>query len=368
LSAKPCIALFLPDLASGGAERVLLSLADYLVIAGYRVTMVLGRAEGEFIKQIPPGVRVIDLSARWRLPSLAGLALNCFFGLMMFIRRERPTVLMSSLSRANIVATLAARIAGTGVRVVLREANTFHNVGRFTLFLIKRVYPMADAVVSVSNGIAGDLYTLEKLPRDKVRIIYNPVDIEKVRKLAMQELDHAWFAPASPPVILGVGRLAPQKDFGLLIRAFTQLRKVRDARLLILGEGEERASLEALVDKLGMGEHVSMPGYVDNPYMYIRRAGIVAVSSRWEGMINVIIEAIALGTTVVSTDCHSGPAEILDNGRIGKLVEVGNADALCRAMISMLDRPDDCESLRSRAAEFSTHKILPQYAKLLLDG
>lgn len=346
----------------------MLNLAAYLSTRGYRLTLVLGRAEGEFIKQLPPGVRVVDLSKHWRLPSLAGLALNCFFGLIVYIRRERPTVLMSSLSRANIVATLAARIAGTGTRVVLREANTFHNVDRFTLFLIKKVYPMADTVVSVSNGIAGDLHTLEKLPRDKVRVIYNPVDIEKVRKLAMQGLDHAWFAPHSPPVILGIGRLAPQKDFGLLIRAFTQLRQTRDARLLILGEGAERASLEALVDKLGVAEHVSMPGYVDNPYAYIRRAAVVAVSSRWEGMINVIIEAIAVGTPVVSTDCHSGPAEILDNGRIGKLVQVGDADALCRAMISMLDRPDDAASLRSRAAEFSTHKILPQYAKVLLDG
>ena len=328
---------------------------------------MLGRAQGEFIRHVPAGVRVVDLSASWRLPTRAGLALNSLLGLIAYIRRERPQVLMSSLSRANIVATLASRIAGPGTRVVLREANTFHNAGRLTLFLMKHVYPRADAIVSVSNGIAQDLDTLGTLSRERIRVIYNPVDIEKVHDLAMQDMDHPWFGAGSPPVILGIGRLSPQKDFALLLEAFARLRQNRDARLLILGEGNERGSLEALADDLGISEDVSLPGYVDNPYKHIRNAALVAVSSRWEGMINVIIEAIAIGTPVVSTDCHSGPSEILDNGRIGRLVSVGDQDALCAAMISMLDSPDDANILHSRAEVFSSRRILPEYLKVLVE-
>lgn len=366
VSSNRTIALFLPDLASGGAERVLLTLSRYLVAENYRVDIVLGRARGEFLEHVPESVRVIDCSAGFPLPTMIGLALNSFIGLFFYIRRERPAVLLSSLSRANIVAVLAARIAGTGTRIVLREANTFHNTGRFTRFFIKHAYPRADIIVAVSNGIARDLYTLRTLPREKVRVIYNPVDIEKVRGLASLDPGHPWFAVDAPPVILGIGRLSPQKDFGTLIRAFAQLRKTRDARLLILGEGAERVSLESLVEELDLGDCVSMPGYVENPYAYIHRAAMVAVSSRWEGMINVIIEAIAVGTQVVSTDCHSGPSEILDEGRIGRLVAVGDEDALCKAMISMLDSPDDAESLQSRATEFSSRKILPEYLGVLI--
>ena len=361
------IAFFLPDLGSGGAERVLLSLSRYLVNEGHKVDLVLGRAEGALIKQVPPGVRVFNLSAKWRIPSIVGLALNSFFGLVGYIRRERPRTLMSSLSRANILATIASRAAGGGTRVVLREASTFHNVGRFTLFLMKHVYPQADIIVSVSNGIARDLNTLKTLPGERIRVIYNPVDIKKINNLAMHHIEHPWFEIDAPPVILGIGRLSPEKDFALLIRAFARLRRARNARLLILGEGDERGSLEALIEELSIGDFVEMPGFVRNPYRYIRNAALVAVSSRWEGMINVIIEAIAIGTPVVSTDCHSGPSEILDNGRIGRLVRVGDEDALCAAMISMLDSPDDAKILRSRAEVFSSTRILPEYRDVLVE-
>jgi glycosyltransferase involved in cell wall biosynthesis len=216
----------------------------------------------------------------------------------------------------------------------------------------------------VSQGAAEDLVRLG-LSSERIKVIYNPVVTPELFEKANQSVDHPWFEPSSPPVILGVGRLEKQKDFPTLIRSFAQVQQQRPARLMILGEGKERPYLEALVQELGLGENVALPGFVSNPYAYMARAAIFVLSSLFEGLPTVLIEAMAGGTKVVSTNCESGPAEILSNGQYGKLVAVGDIKGLAEAIISTLESPPDSEALRRRASEFSLEKALTQYRQVL---
>jgi glycosyltransferase involved in cell wall biosynthesis len=174
---------------------------------------------------------------------------------------------------------------------------------------------------------------------EKIKVIYNPVITPELFAKAEEPLDHPWFRPGEPPVVLGVGRLTQAKDFPTLIRAFALVRKERPARLMILGEGEERPKLEALVRELGLEEDVALPGFVGNPYKYIARAGVFVLSSAWEGLPTTLVEALALGTPVVSTNCKSGPEEILEEGRWGRLVPVGNIEELAKAIGESLSMP-----------------------------
>jgi glycosyltransferase involved in cell wall biosynthesis len=216
----------------------------------------------------------------------------------------------------------------------------------------------------VSQGAAEDLARLG-LPSERIKVIYNPVVTPELFEKANQPVDHPWFEPGSPPVILGVGRLEKQKDFPTLIRSFAQVQQQHSARLMILGEGKERPYLEALVQELGLGENVALPGFVSNPYAYMARAAVFVLSSLFEGLPTVLIEALAVGTSVVSTNCESGPAEILVNGQYGNLVAVGDFNGIARAIISTLEFPSESEALRRRAAEFSLEKALTQYRQVL---
>jgi glycosyltransferase involved in cell wall biosynthesis len=205
--------------------------------------------------------------------------------------------------------------------------------------LLRTFYPWASCVVAVSHGAADDLARTSGLPRNRVRVVYNPVITPSIMALARQKPDHPWFAPGQPPVILGVGRLTKQKDFPTLIRAFAEVRRRRPARLIILGEGEDRPLLESLVGELGLSDAVALPGFRENAMAYMAGSALFVLSSAWEGLPTVLIEALAAGTRVVSTDCPSGPREILQEGRLGVLVPVGDVAALAEAMIDTLDRP-----------------------------
>jgi glycosyltransferase involved in cell wall biosynthesis len=314
------------NLARGFAER------------GLKVDLVLAKAEGPYISQVPQEVRVVDLGARRVLYSLPGL--------VRYLRQERPRAMLSAMSHANIVAIWAKSLSKVETRLVVTEHTTLsrstENVtsvrARFMPILIKRFYPRADAVVAVSRGVADDLVARTGLPAGKVKVIYNPVIVPELFAKAEEPLDHPWFQPGEPPVILGVGRLTPVKDFSTLIRAFALVREKGPARLMILGEGEERPKLEALVRELGLQGEVALPGFVNNPYKYMKRAAVFVLSSRWEGLPTVLIEALALGTLVVSTNCPSGPAEILQ-GHKEFLVPVGDANALARAILCLLENP-----------------------------
>jgi glycosyltransferase involved in cell wall biosynthesis len=333
------VALFLPSLVGGGAERVFLDIASGLAARGLPVELVIAKTEGALLDQVPGGVGLRALNARRTASSVPAL--------VRYLRRERPAAMVTALAHANLMAIAAASIARSGTRVVVTEhlpPSTWVDTPRrrdskLMPRLMHTFYPRAGAVVAVSTGVADDLARRARIPRSQVRVIYNPLLADRLDELASEPLDHPWFAPGMPPVVLAVGRLTAQKDFATLIRAVAAVRAERPCRLLILGEGEERATLGAVVAELGMQEDVSMPGFVPNPYPYFRAASMLALSSRFEGLPTVLLEALCLGVPVVATDCPSGPSEILDGGRHGRLVPVGDATALAVAIGETVERP-----------------------------
>lgn len=333
------IAFFLPSLNGGGAERVIMNLVQGITERGLPVDLVLAAAEGPFLDQLPPSVRLVDLHAPRVLRSLGPLT--------GYLRREQPRVLISSMNYANLIAIWAARLARRATPVVVTVHTTISESGRqqrrlsagLWPHLLRAFYPWAAGVVAVSRGAADDLARASGLPRDGVEVVYNPVITPAALAAARRAPDHPWFAPGQPPVILGVGRLTRQKDFPALIRAFAEVRRRRAGRLIILGEGEDRDGLIALIGELGLTGDVALPGFRDNAMAYMARSALFVLSSAWEGLPTVLIEALAAGTRVVSTDCPSGPREILQEGRLGALVPVGDVPALAEAMLDALEQP-----------------------------
>jgi glycosyltransferase involved in cell wall biosynthesis len=362
---KKHIALFLPSLRGGGAEKVMVNLALGFVEQGLKVDLVLAKAEGPYLSRVPEEVRVVDLGARRVLYSLPGL--------VRYLRRERPQAMLSALNYANIVAIWAKLLARVQMHLVVSERNTLscstRNASSVRVkllpLLIKIFYPYADAVVAVSHGVAEDLITMTGLPMEKVKVIYNPVITPELFAKAEEPLDHPWFRPGEPPVVLGVGRLTKQKDFPTLIRAFALVRKERPARLMILGEGEERPKLETLARELGIEEDFVLPGFVENPYKYMKRASAFVLSSRWEGLPAVLIEALALGVPVISTNCPSGPAEILEHGKWGCLVPVGEPHLLARAILEILQNDVRIPSHKTAWERFSKENAVIAYLQVL---
>lgn len=335
------LAIFLPAIYGGGAERVMLNLATGFTGKGHAVDLILAKTTGPYVAWIPRSVRLVELHHLHfgALETLAGLP-----ALVRYLRHERPDALLSGL-HANIVALWARRLAGVPQRVVISEHSTFshqnqqlrHSYSRLMLRLVRRFYSSADCIVAVSGGVADDLGQVARIPRDRIEVIYNPIVTPELRRKAQDRLTHPWFAAGEPPVILGAGRLAPAKDFPTLIQAFARVRETCPARLLILGEGEERPRLEYLVRRLSLEKDVSLPGFVPNPYPYMVQAKLFVLSSRWEGLPTVIVEALFCGTPIVATDCPSGPREILKGGQYGQLVPVGDVASLTQAIRAGLE-------------------------------
>jgi glycosyltransferase involved in cell wall biosynthesis len=230
--------------------------------------------------------------------------------------------------------------------------------------LARWLYPQAHRVVAVSHGVATDILHLYQLPTAKVAVIYNPVVTPELIARSWEAVEHPWLAAGEPPIILGVGRLTAQKDFATLIRAFARVRQHDEARLIILGEGEHRPILEQLIGELGLQAWVALPGFVENPYAWMRRAAVFVLSSRWEGLPTVLIEAMACGTPVVATDCPSGPREILEGGKWGKLVPVGDAVGLAEAICQTLKEGSPSD-LSIRASDFSLERAVESYLQVL---
>jgi glycosyltransferase involved in cell wall biosynthesis len=359
------ICLFLPSLHAGGAERMMVNLATSLAQRGADVRVVLAKAQGELIKDVPlENVRMVDLHCRRVLTSVLPLA--------GYLRREKPAVMLSALDHANLAAIFAKKIARVSTRLVVSVRTTVTKATADTTLLRARLFPLAirwfyddaDAVIAVSEGTANDLLRFCPLSPDKVHVIYNPVITPHLFKKAEEPALHRWFTNSAVPVILGVGRLTRAKDFSTLIRAFSFVRKKIDARLLILGEGEERPKLESLCRTLNLKNDVELPGYVSNPYPYMKRAAVFVLSSRWEGLPSVLIEALALGTKVVATDCPSGPREILADGKWGRLVPVGDAGKLAEAILETLRQPKTTVDKQS-LLRFTVDYAVEEYAKVL---
>jgi len=332
----PDVAIFLRGLYGGGAEKVLVNLASGFIERGLNVDLVLVRATGPYLEQVSSKVRIVDLKARSVPSSLPKLT--------HYLRQVRPTTLLAALHYPCEIAVLAKRLAGVSTRVIVSEHNTLSQEAaripqksvQLSPLAARLIYPWADGIVAVSQGVADDLAKITRLSSDRIPVIYNPIVLPELFTLAQEPVEHCWFKPGESPVILGVGRLHPQKDFPTLIRAFAEVRKVQQARLMILGDGPERQSLTNLISELGLAEDVALPGFVQNPYAYMAKASVFVLSSAWEGLGNVLVEAMAIGTPVISTNCESGPEEILAKGKYGALVPVGDSTAIAQAVTSIL--------------------------------
>lgn len=360
--ARPAIALLMPTYSDGGAERVMVDLANGFAKRGYLVDLVVVNESGPVRYQFDDSVAVISLDR----PRVA-VALPA---LLSYLRIRRPRSLLSTLEHTNILAVVAARMAGK-TRVVLREANTPIEVlgrigilGRVIGILMRLTYKSADGVVAVSEGVRESLIAALRLDPLRVRVIANPVITERLLEGARRPADHPWFNDGRGPVLLAVGRLAEQKGFDVLIRAFARSREAIPSRLVIFGEGPMRSQLQSLVDSLGVREYVSLPGFTDNPFSHMAACDLFVLSSRWEGLPNVLIQALACGARVVATDCPSGPKEVLDDGAIGQLVPVGDAELLANAISRGLvsDKPTLTQAWFDR---YDFEGILNSYAAAL---
>jgi glycosyltransferase involved in cell wall biosynthesis len=365
------LALFIPELSAGGAQQALLTLSPRFVAATGPIDLVLARADGELMARIPDGVRVVDLSAGHPPRTRLGLGVLSMLRLARYLRRERPRTLLSTLTGANLVAAAARALARTPIRLVLREANTPENLrGRQSLRAVRLLYPRADAVIAVSSATRAGLVEVAGVRESRIHTIFNPIDVDRIVQLAGDPPGHdsSGEGEQQVPLVLTLGRLVPQKDPLTLLEAFARVRAERRARLVIAGEGPLRPTLETRINQLGLEADVDLPGFVANPYPLIARAAVFALPSRWEGMPNVLLEALALGTPIVATDCGSGAREILDQGNLGRLIGVGDTDALAKALLAELDDPMPANQLRQRASMFAADRIATAYLDVLEVG
>lgn len=355
------LALFVPDLCGGGAEKMMVHLANEFSRSFESVDLVVAKKQGPYLTLVNDSVRLVDLGVSFTNPWV-------LVKLAAYMHREHPTAVLSAMTYPNIAIILARMLSAAKARIVISErvamgvqASSSRTLKeKLKPLLAKYIYGRADQIVAISNGVADNLAETVGLKREDITTIYNPV-VTPLLHRHYPIPDHPYFDDGGPPVILAAGRLVPQKDFKTLLRAFGLLLEITDARLIILGEGWLRKELLELAEHLGVKEHVSLPGYSENPYAYMTHAGLFVLSSVWEGFGNVLVEAMACGCPVVSTNCPSGPAEILEDGRFGLLVPPGNAPELASAMVSTLKKPLDRETLQARAGNFNADKIAVEY-------
>jgi len=360
------VALYMPSLDGGGAERVMVTVANALVEQGHAVDLVLVKAKGDYGDLVHRDVRVVDLNASRILASLPKL--------VRYLRERRPDAMLSTLFFTNVISTWACRWVEVSPPLVLREANTISAKGahaasrkfRLMPYFARWFYPWADRVVTVSEAAGDDLIEVTGISEEKVRTIYNPVVTENLKQKAREPVDHPWFREEAPPVVLGAGRLEKQKDFETLIRAFSRVHRDTTARLVILGKGSRKQQLEEMADALGVGDDVLLPGFVDNPFKYMARANVFALSSQFEGLPGVLIQAMASGCPVVSTDCPSGPREILKEGQYGPLVPVGDPEALAEGIRTVLADPPSTSTMKESAERFREEQAVEKYILELL--
>jgi glycosyltransferase involved in cell wall biosynthesis len=357
--------IVLHDLRGGGAERAMLRLAKGLTEAGHKVELVLVQAAGDYLDKVPAGVERVVLGAKSVAAALLPLSSH--------IKARRPKAILAALTHMNLVAILAAKLAGHRGALVVSERNQISSKAaeakggrdKLTYAATRFIYPMADKIVAVSDGVARDVMSFVGLSADKVTYIHNPVYDAAILASAKEASPHPWLEDGGAPVVVAVGRLHAQKDFGNLIKAFAEVVKARPARLIIFGEGVERPALESQVEALGLGDVIALPGFAANPFAAMSRAALVVLSSRWEGFPNVLVEALACGAPVVATNCPSGPDEILDSGRYGPLPPVGDVEAMTKAILETLAAPLERSVLQGRASIFTIEEAAKRYAVAL---
>lgn len=358
------IAFFLLDLDGGGAERAIVSLAGEVARQGYSVDLVVGDADSDYRSEVSAAVRVENFGTR--SPA------RIFRGLMSYLRRRNPGVVMSALDVSNIMLVIAAKLVGYKGRTVLGQravvAASWQDLSAsrklMTATLQRICFPRADLVISNSHAAAKDVRTMLGVREDRIVTIHNSLDIERVTRLASEPLPAHACVESGAPLVVSVGSLTPRKDVPTLIRAFARVRSSRPAHLAIIGKGEEAPRIEALIKELGLGANVHLLGFDANPYKWIAAARVLVSASTGEGFPNVIAEGLALGRAIVATDCPGDTAELLGQGKWGRLVPVGDHERMAEAILAALDDPDPPDG-RLRAADFAPAKITSAYLNVL---
>jgi len=356
----PLLSFFIHDLRSGGAERNIVRLVNGVADRGIRTDLVVISKTGVYLDELDPRVKVFELPQ--------SRAATAPLGLSRYLNARRPDALISSLTHVNVAAILGRALARHRPRLIVTERNQFtrnralkRGLVRLSYSLVPLLYRRADVIGAVAEGVRDDLALAIGLPASRIEVLHNPVVSSDIANRAGQAPAHHWLSGGDVPVILSVGRLTRQKNFSLLIRAFAELRKSRMARLIILGEGELRQQLTDEATGLGVLDDVDLPGFDPNPFGYMALADVFVSSSDWEGLPTVLIEAMACGTTVVATDCDSGAREVLEDGKYGRIVPMGDAGAMSRALADAIDTPDDRDRLVARAQVFNLDRSISRY-------
>jgi len=357
------VGFLIASLESGGIQTATVRLVREFVRRGYEIDLVVVNAHGPLRADVPAGCRLVDLDCRRARQALPRLA--------RYLQAEKPATLISAQTHINILALLARALIGYPQHLIICEhialaasvRNSRSLLEKLRPPLVRRFYPLASRVVAVSNQAAQDLRTVAGL-RQEVQVIHNGIDIEEIRLPAGEASPHAWFENSQLRVVLGIGRLAPQKNFGMLLRAFAALPPANH-RLIVLGEGPELRALEVLAEELGISERVNFPGFVKNPFAYLARSNVFVLSSKWEGFANVVLEALACGAPIVATDCPGGPADILANTGFGELVPVDDVPAMTEAIQRALDSKPDRRGMMEYAKSFSIQTTADLYIGLL---
>ena len=359
------ILCLLPDLNGGGAERMMLYLVRNLARERYDITLALGLKRGPYLPIVPTDISFVELGHERAADSVWAIA--------RLFRRGSFDLCFSMVSM-NLAAVLAREVSRSRLRLVLGARNHYSRSlpaeatgARFKMLAIRALYPRADLVIGVSKGVTGDLYRNFGIPKCKLRAIHNPIDIERVRTLAVEPLEHEWLQPSAKiPVLVAVGKLQPAKGYPDLLRAFRLVRDNTLVRLVVLGQGPDQPELEALVGQLGLTADVRFVGFDVNPYRWLARAAVFVHAAHWEGFPNVLVEAMAAGAPVVSTDCPSGPAEIITDGENGFLVPVGDVVSHSTRIRELLSdsalRTRIVGAADRRVEDFAVMQIVRQYA------
>ncbi|MBI1866587.1 MAG: glycosyltransferase [Candidatus Staskawiczbacteria bacterium] len=363
------VAYFYTIFRNAAMARWVRNITDNIDQNKYAVSFVGLKIEESFTREIPKNICVVNLSNPYIKSAL--------FKLIAYLRKERPDIFVAAFPHINVLAMMAKVLSGAKVKVVLTDHNHFFGLasnarslyrrffGMFILPHLMRIfYPLSDSVICASEGVAESILDVVKIP-DKVKVIYYPVAADRIQNWSKEPVNHPWFSQATPPLILGAGRLINQKDFPTLLCAFNLVLKTMPARLAILGEGKDRGELEKLAKELGISDKVAFLGFQKNPFKYMKNASVFVLSSIHEGFGNVLVEAMACGTPVISTDCKSGPGEIIENGKSGILVPVGDYKSLSKAIIRVLSDSSLRQSFSKegikRVRYFSVEKNIKQY-------
>ncbi len=359
------LALFLATSGHSGVDRIMKNFIAELGTRPIAVDLLQVQGHGPFLEKVPENVRLVPLGTRHVQSSLLRVA--------HYLRTERPDALLCDKDRVNRTALLAASMAGYKGRLVVRIGTTVSKnlEGRgfghrlLQYWSLRHLYGKAHAVVVPSQGAAEDLCSIASLPPGLVRVLPSPVVTEGLETLGREPVPHPWFASEAYSVILGAGELCERKDFATLIRAFAALPMQNSYRLVILGKGKKRKTLEKLAKDLGVADRIHFPGFVKNPYAYMAKSRIFVLSSTCEGLPVVLMEAMALGIPVASTDCPSGPREILDQGRLGPLVPVKSWEKLAEAITYLLDHTPDREALKAAVSRYRVPAATNAYLQVL---